>query len=102
MTISENVLHRTIIQEINSLFDELVEDENVVDNLDIPMGNKEELDAMKRLINSLTDKLNKTNERLRQVYFDKLDGEISKDEYNTLKQTFMERLTWNWRNLLYH
>ena len=70
-----------------------MEDENVVDNLEVSNGYKEELEVLNKSIDSLKDKLNKTNERLKQLYLDKLDGEISKEEYNDLRQSFIDDKT---------
>lgn len=93
MNISEKVLHRNIIQQVNHLFDQLVDDEIVSEGLDIANGNKKELDMLNHSIETITEKLAKTNERLKQIYLDKLDGEISKEEYNTLRQNFIDEKT---------
>lgn len=93
MNISEKVLHRNIIQQVNHLFDQLVDDEIVSEGLDIANGNKKELDMLNHSIETITEKLAKTNERLKQIYLDKLDGEISKEEYNTFRQNFIDEKT---------
>lgn len=90
MNVSENVLHRTILKEINSLFEELVADEKTGEGLILNNGIEKELEAVDIEIESIKDKLSKTNERLKQIYYDKLDGGISKEEYETYRQEFIE------------
>ena len=88
MTISETVLHREIICKLKTILEKYL-DKNMLSEFTNTQSEYSERHLKPETLNS---ELAKLNNRLNSIYYDKLDGLITKEEYLSLKKRFSEEI----------
>lgn len=88
MTISEKVLHEEIIKQIHNLYDIYVDDEFAANQIDFENGYQAKVESLSKAIKAAEKNIEKLNNRLSNIYIDKVDGVITQGEFLTLKSKF--------------
>ena len=88
MTISENVLLREIIKQINHLYGTYIDDKYVANQIEFEYEYKNKITFLQKRIASAKESIEKINKRLKSLYIDKADEIITQDEYILLKNDF--------------
>lgn len=88
MTVSENVLHREVIRQIQKLYDTYVDEQSASSKLRIVNGYQDQLAVLEKKIKAAELAVEKLDSRLKTIYIDKVDGVITPNEFQTLKSEF--------------
>lgn len=89
--ISESVLHRTVLNEIRELYSEFIDEEAVANKIELKDGIADKVKSISVSIDSAEKEITQLDKRIEALYIDKLDGLISKEEYVTLKNSFVDQ-----------
>lgn len=88
MTVSEKVLHREIIRQIQALYDMYADDEFVAGQIAFESSHMDKIELLTKTIKAEEKNIEKLNNRLSNIYIDKADGLITQNEFLTLKAKF--------------
>ena len=88
MYISESVLQREVIKQINSVFDNLFNEQYVFNKANINGGLEQKLKMLQKTLDANQRALAKDELRQKNLYLDKLDGLISNEDYLRYKNVF--------------
>ena len=84
--VSEKVLQREVLKQIRLLYQQYVDEAYISDNLDIENGYEEKIETLKSRINTAEQSIEKLNKRFKNLYLDKLDEVISKEDFLMLSE----------------
>lgn len=84
--ISEKVLQKEVLKQIQLLYHQYIDDTYIADNLNISNGYLDKIEALKSRINTAEQSINKLNIRFKNLYLDKVDEVISKDDFLILSE----------------
>lgn len=87
--VSEKVLHEAVIKQLKEIYSTYLDNEYVLNEVNFSNGLQDKKEKITQKIKALEQSLAKTESRIRNSYFDKLDGLISVEDYLSLKRDFV-------------
>ena len=84
--ITENVLHKEVLRQIQELYSQYVDENYISSKLNISNGYQDKITSLKSKIISAKQLIEKIDKRFKHLYFDKLDGVITKEEFLMLSK----------------
>lgn len=90
--ISMSVLEKAVLEQLHTLCAEYLDAETVKNKLDTSRRFETKLEAVEKEIVTCTKEGEKIEKRFKQLYYDKVDGTITLEEYNFLKQDCKKEL----------
>lgn len=84
--VSEKVLRREVLKQIQLLYQQYIDESYISENLTIENGYKDKICTLKSKIKSAKQSLDKLNKRFKNLYLDKLDEVISKEDFLMLSE----------------
>ncbi len=79
--VSENVLRREVLKQIQQLYNQFVDEEYISENLNISNGYDDKIETLKSKIRTAQLSIEKLDRRFKNLYIDKIDEVISKDDF---------------------
>ena len=84
--VSEKVLQREVLKQIRLLYQQYVDEAYISENLNIENGYAEKTEKLKSKIKTAQQLIEKLNKRFKNLYLDKLDEVISKEDFLMLSE----------------
>lgn len=84
--VSEKVLQREVLKQIRLLYQQYVDEAYISENLNIENGYVEKTEKLKSKIKTAQQSIEKLNKRYKNLYLDKLDEVISKEDFLMLSE----------------
>ena len=84
--VSEKVLYREVLKQIQLLYQQYIDEAYVSGNLKIENGYEDKKKTLESKIKSAQQEIEKLNKRFKNLYLDKLDEVISKEEFLLLSE----------------
>lgn len=79
--VSENVLRREVLKQIQQLYNQFIDEEYISENLNISNGYDDKIATLKSKIRTAQLSIEKLDRRFKNLYIDKIDEVISKDDF---------------------
>ena len=79
--VSEKVLRREVLNQIRHLYQQYVDEAYISENLNIENGYKDKIETLNSKRKTAQQSIEKLNKRFKNLYLDKLDEVISKEEF---------------------
>jgi DNA invertase Pin-like site-specific DNA recombinase/uncharacterized small protein (DUF1192 family) len=89
--VSMSVISKTVLNEIRKLYNAYIDEDTVALELDSLERNNNRIDMLQQQINNTKDELAKIQKRFKSLYYDKIDGIISADDFSLLSQDCKEQ-----------
>ena len=83
--ISHSVLEKNVLSEIRALYDKYFDVDIVTRNVVLRDNSKEKIEMLEKKLSDIEAGIAKLDKRVDAMYYDKLDGNISEDEYSRRK-----------------
>ena len=84
--VSENVLQREILQQIEKLYNQYADEKYISENLNISNRYKDSILSLQNKISIAKQSIEKLDKRFKKLYIDKIDEVISKDDFLMLSE----------------
>jgi hypothetical protein len=91
--VSTKVLEREVIKQIQKLYESLIDNQEVSDQLDINKGYQEKIKWLQTRIEADKGEIGKLRLRFKHFYNDKVDGLITVDDFNSLNAECRNRIS---------
>ena len=85
--ISEKVLRREVLTQIQQLYRQYIDEAYLSENLNLKNEYEDKIEALQSKIKTARQSIKKLNKRLKKLYLDKLDEVISKEEFLQLSES---------------
>ena len=89
--VSMRVLSQAVLDELHKLYNAYIDDNAVEQSLNLTNKINNQLSLLKRQRNTITDELTKVQRRFKHLYYDKVDGVISSDDFELLSKDCKEQ-----------
>ena len=80
------MLQREVLKQIRILYQQYIDEAYISDNLNIENGYEEKIETLKSRIKTAEQSIEKLNKRFKNLYLDKLDEVISKEDFLMLSE----------------
>lgn len=84
--ISSSVLERTVLNEIQKLYNSYIDDAEIENQLNFTDNSRIQIERISKQIESINKEIAKVQSRFKSLYYDKVDGIITQDEFSVLNE----------------
>jgi DNA invertase Pin-like site-specific DNA recombinase len=89
--VSFSVLSKVVLEEIHKLYNAYIDDNAVEQGIDLASQNTKQIELLKKQIAVLEGELGKVQNRFKHLYYDKIDGIITADDFTILSEDCKEQ-----------
>lgn len=89
--VSLSVVSKTVLSELHKLYDAYIDDETVAKNLNVTNKLEEKLNFLNKQAENLNNEYSKVENRFKHLYYDKIDGVLSNEDYEILYKDCKEK-----------
>jgi len=79
--VSSNVIEKAVLSELHKLYEQYIDESSVERELDTKSRLTDKIEFIQKQISSLESKVSKIENRFKKMYYDKLEGNISAQDY---------------------
>lgn len=89
--VSKSVVEKTVLSELRKLYNAYIDEETVEKSLSVTNKLNEKINFLSKQIDNIKNEYSKVENRFKHLYYDKLDGIISPEDYNILYKDCKDR-----------